>query len=194
MVKTENRIELLTEMFHKNLELNKHYLRSDLEELMEREMDYYYNVTALTYNRWNKGMGFVCPLFEHVDRGYYRYLGSNYPYNGVLNHFPQGQYEEYIIGRWTDGVLRFTDPNITSFKEWVSSDYEGERVVSLGSKVVVSRAGTQNFRFLLSEEQGSTDGFGHITPTSTLGKNLKGKQVGENFEMLDVVYEIISIQ
>ena len=55
MVKTENRIDLLTETFHNKLELDKLYSRSEIEDLMDKKMDYYYNVTALTYNRWNKG-------------------------------------------------------------------------------------------------------------------------------------------
>jgi len=195
MVKTEDRVELLTEMFHKELEFNKLYSRTEIEELMDKRMDYYYNVTALTYNRWNKGMSYTCPLFEHTDRGTYRYLGSNYPYCGIVSHFPQGVSEEFIIGRWWEGELRFTNPNITTFKEWINSDYDGERISSMGSKVVVNRDGKQNFRFLLSETSGGlTDGFGHISIESGLGKNLRGKQVGENFEMGDVVYEIISIE
>lgn len=196
MVKTENRIDLLTETFHKTLELNKTYLRTDLEEIMRREMDYYYNVTALTYNRWNRGMTFVCPLFEHVDRGVYRYLGPNYPYNGILSHFPQGQYEEYILGRWVDGVPKFSNENIKSFKDWISSDYEGERIVSIGSKVIVEYNGEKEFKFFLSEEggMGSTDGFGHISHTSMVGKNIKGMGVGHEFEMAGGSYKIVSIK
>ena len=195
MVKTEDRVELLTETFHKELEFNKVYTRSELEEVMDKKMDYYYNVTALTYNRWNKGMGFVCPLFEHMDRGTYRYLGSDYPYNGILSHFPQGTDEEYIIGRWYEGQLRFTNPSITTFKEWIKSDYDGERITSIGSKVDVVRNGNQNFKFLLSEDGGgSTDGYGHITLESTLGRLLKGKQVGENFEMGEAIFEITKIK
>lgn len=195
MVKTEERIDLLVELFRNNLEVGSTYLRSDIEELMDRGMDYYYNVTALTYNRWNKGMGFVCPLLEHTDRGTYRYLGPDYPYNGILSHFPQGQYEEYIIGRWMDGQLRFTDPKITTFKEWIDSDYNGERLIGIGSKVLVERNGVQLFKFMLAEESnGSTNGFGHVSTTTTLGKHLKGKQVGENFEMGENIFEIINIE
>jgi hypothetical protein len=195
MVKTEDRVELLTEMFHKELQFDHLYSRSELEDLMDKHMDYYYNVTALTYNRWNKGMSYTCPLFEHTDRGTYRYLGPNYPYNGIVSHYPQGVSEEFIIGRWSNGSLRFTDPQISSFKEWVKSDYDGERISSIGSKVTVSRDGKQNFKFLLSIEGGGlTDGFGHISSESKLGSNLKGKQVGENFEMDGVIYEILKIE
>ena len=112
MITTENRVELLTEMFHRELEFNKSYSRTELGDLMEGKLDYNYNVTALTYNRWNKGMGYTCPLFEHTDRGTYRYLGSDFPYNGPLSHFPQGLYEEYVIGRWNDGRLNFTNPTL----------------------------------------------------------------------------------
>lgn len=81
MITTENRVELLTKMFHKELEFNKSYSRTELDDFMEVKLDYNYNVTALTYNRWNKGMGYICPLFEHTDRGTYRYLSLNFPYN-----------------------------------------------------------------------------------------------------------------
>ena len=56
MIKTEDRTEQLIEVFHKNLEFNKYYSRTEIEDLMDKQMDYYYNVTALTYNRWNKGI------------------------------------------------------------------------------------------------------------------------------------------
>jgi len=193
-VSFEERSVSITELFRNQLTFDKVYSRNELEDMMVKELNYYYNVTALTYNRWNKGMGYTCPLFEHVDRGTYRYLGPEFPYNGIVSHFPQGMDEEYIIGRWENGTLRFTNPKITTFKEWVKSDYDGERISSIGSKLTVSRNGNQLFKFLLTEEGGgSTDGYGHISHTSSLGKNLKGKQEGENFEMGDVIYEIVKI-
>ena len=195
MVKTENRIDLLTETFHNKLELDKLYSRSEIEDLMDKKMDHYYNVTALTYNRWNKGMNFVCPLLEHTDRGTYRYLGADYPYNGILSHFPQGQYEEYIIGKWDNGVLKFTNPNIRSFKDWVKSDDNGERMVSVGSKVTVLRGGHKEFKFLLSDESGGiTDGYGHVSTESKLGQLIKGTTKGSTFEFGGLTHEVISIE
>ena len=61
--------------------------------------------------------------------------------------------------------------------------------------MTVSRDGKQNFKFLLSIEGGGlTDGFGNISSESKLGSNLKGKQVGENFEIDGVIYEILKIE
>lgn len=181
MIKTEDRTEQLIEVFHKNLEFNKYYSRTEIEDLMDKQMDYYYNVTALTYNRWNKGMSFICPLFEHTDRGTYRYVGSEFPYNGPLSHFPQGQYEEYIIGEWRNGKLKFTNPNIKTFKEWKESDYEGERVVSKNSKVTCLRNQEKEFKFCIVEHNdgGLTDKFGNINIDSKISQSLLGKQVGD---------------
>ncbi len=122
MITTENRVELLTEMFHRELEFNKSYSRTELGDLMEGKLDYNYNVTALTYNRWNKGMGYTCPLFEHTDRGTYRYLGPDFPYNGPLSYFLPGLYDVFVLGRWSDGKLYLTNPDIKSSRELEITD------------------------------------------------------------------------
>lgn len=196
MITTENRVELLTEMFHRELEFNKSYSRTELGDLMEGKLDYNYNVTALTYNRWNKGMGYTCPLFEHTDRGTYRYLGPDFPYNGPLSHFPQGQYEEYVIGRWNDGVLKFTNPDIKTFKEWKESDYEGERIVSKNSKVTCIRNEEKEFNFCIVEHNdgGLTNKFGNINIESKISQSLLGKQVGDICEVGPSKFKIIKIQ
>ena len=196
MITTENRVELLTKMFHKELEFNKSYSRTELYDFMEAKLDYNYNVTALTYNRWNKGMGYICPLFEHTDRGTYRYLGPNFLYNGPLSHFPQGQFEEYVIGRWNDGRLKFTNPDIKSFKEWKESDYVGERIVSKNSKVTCLRNEEKEFKFCIVDhnDDGLTDKFGNINIDSKISQSLIGKQVGDIGEVGLSKFKIIKIQ
>jgi hypothetical protein len=196
MIKTEDRTEQLIEVFHKNLEFNKYYSRTEIEDLMDKQMDYYYNVTALTYNRWNKGMSFICPLFEHTDRGTYRYVGSEFPYNGPLSHFPQGQYEEYIIGEWRNGKLKFSNPNIKTFKDWKESDYEGERVVSKNSKVTCLRNQEKEFKFCIVEHNdgGLTDKFGNINIDSKISQSLLGNQVGDICEVGSSEFKILKIE
>ena len=59
------------------------------------------------YNRWNKDLNnFISHLhiFEYIDRGKYRILGSQYCYDG--NIF----YGEKIIGEWEKGQLKWFNP------------------------------------------------------------------------------------
>lgn len=76
-----------------------------------------YNPTALTYNQWNCGMSFICPLFEIVSRGRYKYLGINADYDGETIHKQQG-YEERVIGYWTNGEFKFKDEDVRSLDEY----------------------------------------------------------------------------
>lgn len=75
------------------------------------------NPTALTYNQWNCGMPFICPLFEKVDRSTYKYLGPDYPYTGdVLHDFKRK--ESQIIGTWLNGDFEFKDQNVDNLAEY----------------------------------------------------------------------------
>ena len=186
--------EQVVELFDNKLEFNKIYSRSELELLMSEVIKYHYNITAFTYNRWNKGMSDLNPVLEHVDRAQYRFLGSNYPYNGPASHFPQGEDEEFIVGHWRDGQFVFLNKEITSFQEWLKSDYDGERVVSLHTKLTVLMDGERKLKMLITEEGGGvTDGYGHIGRDSKLGILLKGKSVGEEFNWGDTSYKVMSI-
>ena len=194
MASTLERREQVAELFEGKLEFNKIYSRSDLELLMDQVIDYHYNITAFTYNRWNKGMTALTPILEHIDRGQYRFLGSDYPYNGPVSHFPQGEDEEYIIGHWRDGKFTFSNREITSFNEWLKSDYDGERVVSLHTKFTVLMDGERKLKMLLTEEGGGiTNGYGHIGRNSKLGSLLKGKTEGDEFQWGDTTYKVLSI-
>lgn len=51
------------------------------------------------YNRINDGIALTKPtLFEYLERGQYRCLGENYPYNGNIYH------KEQVIGSCVNGV------------------------------------------------------------------------------------------
>ena len=56
------------------------------------------------YNRINKDTSRQKPIFEHVETGYYRYLGINYKFSGPHYQKPQHQEMEQI-GEWQDGIL-----------------------------------------------------------------------------------------
>lgn len=194
MTSTEERKNSVSELFESKLELNKIYTRSELELLMDEVLQYHYNITALTYNRWNKGMTYLCPILEHIDRAKYRYLGSNYPYSGSVYHYPQGEHEEFEIARWNNGELSWNDENITDFSEWLKSGYDGERVISLNTRCTVLMDGSRTLKFLISEVGGTiTEGYGHIRPDSRLGQMLKGKKQHDEFMWGDTHYKVISI-
>jgi hypothetical protein len=42
------------------------------------------------------------PCFEYVSRGYYKYLGFDYPYTGEVRYKPMGGVEQ-VVGRWQRG-------------------------------------------------------------------------------------------
>lgn len=84
------------------------------------------NPTALTYNQWNCGMPFICPLFEKVARGTYKYLGPDYPYTGDVYHSFKGR-ESQIVATWLNGDFEFADQNVNNlaeYKEKYCSDNE----------------------------------------------------------------------
>ena len=194
MSTTEERKNQVSELFESKLELNKIYSRGELEILMDQVLDYHYNITTLTYNRWNKGMTYLCPILEHVDRAKYRYLGSNHPYTGKVYHYPQGEHEEFEIAQWNEGALTFNNETIQSFDEWLKSGYDGERVISLNTRCTVLMDGSRTLKFLVSDVGGTiTEGYGHIRLDSRLGTLLKGKKQHEEFMWGDTHYKIISI-
>ena len=50
--------------------------------------DYCYN--RINIGKWNNPKLLDFNIFEYVDRGSYKYLGGNYPYNGVINYKAKG--------------------------------------------------------------------------------------------------------
>jgi 5-methylcytosine-specific restriction protein A len=56
------------------------------------------------YNRWNKGLPEHMPAFlEYLDRGNYRVLGANYPYNGEIFTRPKNEIQDRSVGYCIDG-------------------------------------------------------------------------------------------
>lgn len=76
------------------------------------------NPTALTYNRWNIGMNFICPLFEYTYKKNYVYLGLNANYSGVVYRKIKTSEANDIIGFWENGKFEYKNEKISSFKEW----------------------------------------------------------------------------
>ena len=56
------------------------------------------------YNRFNDGIKFTKHIFEYLDSNTYKYLGENYPYNGIIIHKPKGQGIEKTVGEWKNGI------------------------------------------------------------------------------------------
>ena len=63
--------------------------------------DYCYN--RMNLGKWKNPELLDFNIFEYVDRGSYRYVGENYPYNGVINYKAKGSNGELVIGEWTNG-------------------------------------------------------------------------------------------
>lgn len=187
-------IDLFSDQFTQGKIYGHDELRSFLEEQQDAVVK---NVAAYTYNRWNKGMSEINPLLEWVDRAQYKYLGSNFPYSGMVIHSPQGG-RSYKIGEWINGDFNFYG-NFTTFKEWVKSlDDENFRVAGIGSKVIIqSSDGTIIQQRILTdiktESPEFTSGYAHTYFKSTLGQLLFNKTISEEFKFGDKIYCIQSI-
>jgi hypothetical protein len=54
------------------------------------------------YNRINIGERFP-KIFEWIEKGKYKYLGVNYPYNGKIFARPKGYSKDIEVGYWRNG-------------------------------------------------------------------------------------------
>ncbi len=72
-------------------------------------------VSDLCYNRSNvanfSSFESDIHLFEHLEKGYYRILGENYPYSGLILWLKKEDRIERIIGEWYCGKLIAWKPN-----------------------------------------------------------------------------------
>lgn len=135
----------------------------------------------------------IQPLLEWLNRGEYKYLGENYPFNGIVIHHPQGGIP-YKIGEWIKGKLSF----FNNFKEWKDSIDDGIKVIDLNSKVVfLSEDGKiQQKKILTDTKDGEVvfeEGYSLTFFDSPLGKLMRFKTEGEKFEFGKINYEIIKI-
>jgi len=112
--------EIITPCLDK-LEKGKIYSKAQIvARLKECEIDEKSipNITSMTYNRWNKGMKneHLNPLFEHISRNKYRFLGANYPYTGELYNKPKGGGVAFKIGYWLNGYLFDYENQLSNYK------------------------------------------------------------------------------
>ena len=170
------------------------YKWQEIKSILEENGYKNFNVTALTYNRWNKGMNEIEPLFEWMEQGMYKYLGANYPYSGIVSHFPQGEYQEFQIAEWNNGELKFLNPDINNFVDWKNSRYEGLRIITINSMVTAEVNDKTVIKLMLSTESGGTyKGYGKIGIRSQLAKLLLHGKEGDVFDFNNNKYEILSI-
>ena len=99
--------------------INNEYNRKEIQEFMCTIPNAgLQNPTALTYNQWNCGMTFICPLFEIINKGSYRYLGAGSNYTGDCFNITRENNNKVKIGSWKNGEFNFLDNTIESFLEW----------------------------------------------------------------------------
>ena len=102
---------IISEIIQKNMILNNIYSNKEIKEILIQkgkndEFIKNFNITSLSYNRWNKGMfnNHLNPLFEYINKNEYRYLGPNFNYTGdIVNYTINGS--EIKIGFWIEGKL-----------------------------------------------------------------------------------------
>ena len=56
------------------------------------------------YNRTNKGIGTDKNILIYLGFGEYRYVGSDYKYEGWVYHREKGSKEDKLVGQWKNGV------------------------------------------------------------------------------------------
>lgn len=156
-----------------------------------------HNVTALTYNRWNKGMSDILPLLEYVSRGIYKYLGPDYPFTGGVYHVPQNEKgREYLIGNYEKGKFTFIDPSIRTFTEWKYSEFKGILTAAINGRLTLKNDQGKIFRIYLSKTSDKTidKGYNPVAIDSKLGQELIGKKSGDIVEVNNNKYIITEIQ
>jgi hypothetical protein len=103
----------------KSFKMNNVYDRNTIRDFMLKIPNAgLQNPTALTYNQWNCGMTFICPLFEKIGRGKYLYIGSEAEYTGSCFHIRQVGGIQEKIGFWDQGEFNFVNKSINSFSDW----------------------------------------------------------------------------
>lgn len=178
------------EVFNKSCTVNEIYSNEDLRSIIENANLTDYNITAFTYNRWNKGMTDINPLFEYIGRSQYKFLGYvvEYPYTGKVFHYEKGTKNTYHIANWVNGELIYLN-DINDFNEWRNSDYDGERTINENSFFTVNYRGKiEKWCF-----QENKKGYLKKNFDSKLGQELYGKKVGESFSILGNQGTIVSI-
>ena len=190
----------LIELFRSNFKEGEDYNHHEIRELLENNKNAVIkNVAAYTYNRWNKGMSDPQPFFEWIGRGYYKFLGQNFLYNGFIFHHPQGGSVKKI-GLWENGNYSFLNPSIKTFKDWKDYDKQDsfeKSVCYLENKIkYVSLDGSITQKVILKDGECNnefTDNYKHINYKSGLGQILFLESIDNSFEFGNNTYKIVEI-
>ena len=187
----------LTEKFNSTFKVDQIYSHSELRDFLENDSFFSVkNVAAYSYNRWNKGMNEIFPLLEWMNRGYYKYLGENNEYNGIIIHHPQ-EGIPYRMGEFIEGELTFEN-GFKDFKDWKDSTDYGIKIIDFNSKVTfesLDKKITQRkmIKEIKEERIKFDDGYSNLYANSVLGKLLKYKIEGDQFEFGQITYVIKDI-
>lgn len=195
-----NNLELITDILKKKLIPLKKYTTDEIRKVLFDggfTIVHDFNITSLTYNRWNSGMEYILPLLEWISFGKYVYLGENYDYKGYVYHFPNDKETSTksinCIAKW-NGVndFSFINAEIIDIKDWKQnfSTYSGVPCINLNSEFNL-KIGNINKKYILSKKDGNNS----LDISSKLGQAVLGKVVGYKFKHpnFDDECEIISI-
>tara|TARA_B100000795_G_scaffold217583_1_gene171572 strand:- start:422 stop:1078 length:657 start_codon:yes stop_codon:yes gene_type:complete len=200
LFKDKNMIDTKNEMLNDlnaSFTKGKIYSHSELRSFLEsNKLFSVKNVAAYTYNRWNRGMIDIFPVLEWINRGTYKFLGTDFEYNGIIIHHPQGGIP-YKIGHWENGKLFFFG-RFDSFADWCNSTDDGIKVADLNSKIVFeSSDGKITQKKILTDSRDDDvtfeKGYSLTLFDSTLGKLLRFNTEGDTFDFGNFSYIIKQI-
>lgn len=77
--------------------------------------DYCYN--RMNIDKWKNPKLLDFNIFEYKDRNTYRYLGGNYPYNGIINYKTNGSSEDIVVGEWNNGEKTIYDKTVFNIED-----------------------------------------------------------------------------
>jgi hypothetical protein len=187
----ENLINLMREQ----LVINQIYSRQELDALIQENIRSSINITALTYNRWNRGMIDTLCLFEYVGRAMYKFIDTEEVsnYTGKVFHVPQGESYEYLIGNFFNGKMNYLN-GFNNFREWKESKDLGVKIIGMETMFDVVKDKSV-FKFYISDgiSKDFRDGYGPISFNSALGKNFIDKKEGDEIIFNDNKYLIKKI-
>ena len=170
----------------KIFKLNTIYKRKEIEALFKKNETSFINITAYTYNRWNKGMNEIIEIFEYLGRDNYKFIGTKEisKYSGPVFHNPIGENHEYKIGNWENGIFKFSNKNLNTFTVGSKITFE-----TLNGKIKQLKIITT-----VDSEIGKAEGkYILIGIESNLGKILIHKCLGEEFEFGANQFKITNI-
>jgi hypothetical protein len=115
----------LEEFFNLHFNPNQVYSNQEIRDIFQNAdipIPNSGNPTAFTYNRWNKGMDLIFPVFIHEKRRY-KYVGRNFNYTGPVYHHANGNRPE-IIANFENGNYAFIQPGVNTLREWKNCQKE----------------------------------------------------------------------